>query len=238
MIHSLHGPVLLNDAFGALLAYKLAIMLKYVARPKVCGDKVEFGIPFYDDLDATEKAITLHRIITGMFDPESPVLKENAYHAAALAALENGLKESIELEINMRGWFEEKYGKEDRIVRALIISAFQTRYPHDRCSFVESTDTLIFLQMIDRLFSEIRLKPYFLIADVPKTKRKILMERLAVPDDYFAPLEGKNKMPEKDRKERCRVLLLDAMDICLSTTHHWLKTDRTSAAARVAEAIS
>jgi len=238
MIHSLHGPVLLDDAFGALLSFYLTLMLQYVERPIVCGSKIEYGIPFFDDLDATEKAIVLHRITYGMFDPESSLLGENAYHAAALAALENFAKTTIDTEIQTRFWSAKKYGKEDRGNRALIISAFQTRYPYDRCPSVESTDTLIFVQMIDRLFSEIRPKPYFLMADVPKTKRKILMERLAIPDDYFAPLEGKDRIPDKERMIHCKILLAGAISQCEAVLNHWLKTNRTSTAARVVEAIS
>ena len=76
--------------------------------------------------------------------------------------------------------------------------------------------------MIDRLFVDIRLQPYYLLADVPKTKRGILLNRLAIPDDYFAPLEGKEKIPEKERQEQCRFLLAYAMNICESvlTTDH------------------
>jgi hypothetical protein len=236
MINSLNGPVLLNDAFGALLSFNLAIMLKYVENPKVCGDKVEYGVPLFDDLDAAEKATILHRIVSSLFDSEAPVLKDNAYNAAALTALENYIKKTVEREIEMQNWSQQKFGKEDRIERTLTIAAFQSRYPHDTCPTAESSETLTFVKMIDRLFSEIRPKPHFLIADVPKTKRKILMQRLAVPNDYFAPLEGKNKIPEKDRREQCRVLLADAMHQCGGMIHRHLQT-RTASAAMVAQEI-
>ena len=216
MINSLNGPVLLNDAFGALLSFNLALMLKYVGHPKASGSKVEYGVPFFDDLDATEKAIALHTIIVAMFDPESPLLKETAYHTATLAALENYMKEGVKREIEMRYWSENKYGKEDCILRKLTIAAFQSRYPLDQCPDAESIEAVTFTRMIDRLFADIRPQPYFLIADVPKTKRSILMKRLAAPDEYFAPLEGKEKMPENERQEQYRFLLTDAMSICES----------------------
>ena len=237
MIQSQNGPVLLNDAFGALLSFNLAIMLKYVEHLKVCGDKVEYDIPFYDDLDATEKAITLHQIVSCLFDPEAPILEETAFHAAALAALENCIKNTVELEIDMNGWFWNKYGREDRIVRAMTISAFQTLYPYAGCPCVDSSDTAAFMKMIDRLFTEIRPRPYFLMAEVPKTKRKILMQRLAVPDDYFAPRKGKNKISEKEKWELCRVLLADAMIRCQSMINGYLRTNRNAAAVRIAEEI-
>jgi len=199
MINSRNGPALLNEAFGALLAFNLGIMLKYAERPKVCGDKVVYNVPFYDDLDTTEKAITLHRIVSGLFDPDAPVLNETAYHASALAALENCVKDNIELEIDMQGWSLNKYGKEGRIERAMTISAFQTLCPYDRCPCVDSSDMTTFMKMIDRLFAEIRPRPYFLIAEVPKAKRKILMQRLAVPRRLFRST-GRKKQDFGKRK--------------------------------------
>jgi hypothetical protein len=213
MIQSLDGPVLMNNAFGTLLSFNLSLMLKRVENPKICGEKAEYGVPFFDDLDGIEKATLLHSVIVALFDPQAPLLKESAYHAATLIALENYVKKNVSLEINMQDWFKKKYGEEMHCLRELTVAAFQSRYPNDCCPQVESTDTVVFVKMIDRLFADIRPKPYF-FADVPKTKRKDLIRRLALPNDYFVPLGRRKNIPEKDKKEQCRILLSESMDVC------------------------
>ena len=247
MINSLNGPVLLNDAFGALLAFHLACMLRYVERPRVCGSNIEYGVPFFDDLDATEKAIALHTVTVAMFDSESPLLKETAYHAATLAALENFIKAGVKREIEMRHWSKKKYGKEDRFSRTQTIAAFHSRYPLDQCPDAESIDVRCFVQMIDRLMADIRIQPYFLMAGIPKTKRSVLMKRLDVPDDYFAPLDGMKKMPEKERMKQCRFRIVDAMRLCESvlTTDYrptepkwWERPPKNSASRKVNVALA
>ena len=238
MINSLDGPVLLNDAFGALLGFNIAAMLNYIENPKVCGDEVEYGVPFFDDLRADQKAIALYKIVVGMFSPTSPILKENAHHAAAFMALENHVKKGIGTEIKTRHWSKKKYGKENRIQRALTIAAFKSRYPRSVCPDAEAVETSAFVKMIDRLFTDIRPKPYFLIADVPKAKRSTLMKRLALPDDYFEPLEGKTKMSEKDRIEQRQVLLGNTRIECIAVLNHWIQSDRSVSAKMVAKELS
>jgi hypothetical protein len=237
MINSLDGPVLLNDAFGALLSYNLSLMLNYVEKPKVCGDKVEYGIPFFDDLDAIEKAVSLHGIAVSMFDSKSPILKETAYHVATFAALENHMKAFITTEIDTRHWSKKKYGEESCILRALIIAAFKSRYPRVVCLAVGSTEAAAFAKMIGRLMVDIKPQPYFLMADVSSTKRNHLMKRLAIPSDYFAPLNIGKTVSKKDKQEKCQTLLADARSKCLSMLTHWLQTDRTPLAAMIAKEL-
>ena len=230
MINSIDGPIQLRDAFGALLAYKLTTMMNYVERPIVCGEKVEYGVPFFDDLDAIEKAVVLHVITTAIYNPESPVLNETAYHAAALAALENRAKTGIELEIKTRHWSKKKYGDEPRSLRALTIMAFQSRYPTIPCPDVESVETSTFVKMIERLFAEIRPRLYFFMADVPEPKRAELMKRSSVPKDYFdspEDMKSAKEMPEEDRLELQRSLLADAKAQCMSVLTDWSQTERS-----------
>jgi len=235
MINSLDGPVLLRDAFGALLAFNLGLMLKYVERPKVCGDKVEYGVPFFDDLDVIEKAVSLHALASAMFTHESPIAIETAYHAAALTALENYVKDGIEREITMRHWSKDKYGREDKLLRLLTIIAFQSRFPLIPCPGADSIETRTFVNMINRLFAEIRPRSYFLLADVPEEKRTDLMKRSSVPDDYFDPLEDLEKKSEEDRRELQRSLLADAMNQCESMLNFWAQTDRSELVPLVVE---
>ena len=230
MINSIDGPILLRDAFGALLAYKLMIMMNYVEHPKVCGDKVEHGVPFFDDLDLLEKAVVLRDITTAMFNPDSPILNETAYHAAALAALENRAKIGVELEIKTRSWSKKKYGDETRTLRALIIMAFKSCYPTLPCPVVESAETSTFVKMIDRLFAEIRPRSYFLMADVPEPKRAELMKRSSVPEDYFDPpkdMIDAKEMSEEDRLEQQRSLHADVKAQCMSLLTDWSQTERS-----------
>ena len=225
MLNSLDGPILLHDAFGALLAFKLATMLQSIERPIVCGNKIEHGVPFFDDLDAADKTVALHALVTTMFTRESPILNENAYHSAALTALENHVKVGVEREITMRYWSKEKYGHENRLLRTLIILAFQSRHPMIPCPTVESVETSTFIKLIDRLFANIRPKSYFFMADVPEPKRTELMKRSFVPDNYFDPLEETKNMSEEDRQELQRSLLADAMNRCESMLSDWRQAD-------------
>jgi len=237
MINSLDGPILLRDAFGALLAYKLILMLSSIERPIVCGDKIEYGVPFFDDLEAFEKAVVLYAITTAMCNPESPVLNETAYHAAALAALENCAKTGIELEIKTKSWSKKKYGDETRTLRALTIMTFQSRFPTIPCPDVESVEISAFVKMIDRLFAEIRPRSYFYMADVPEPKRAELMKRSSVPDDYFDLLEdmkSAKEMPEEDRLELQRSLLADAKNQCMSMLADWMQKERSELTVFVA----
>jgi hypothetical protein len=237
MINSIDGPILLRDAFGALLAYKLTLMLNYVERPIVCGVKVEYGVPFFDDLGAFEKAAVLHAVTTAVFNPESPVLSENAYHAAALAALENLAKTNIEQEIRLRFLTQKRYGVEGGTFRALTIMAFQSRYPTLPCPGVESIETLTFGKMTDRLFAEIRPRSYFLMADVPEPKCAELMKRSSVPEDYFdspEDIKSAKVMSEEDRLELQRSLLADAKERCMSLLADWLQNERSELTAFVA----
>ena len=135
--------------------------MRYIEQPKVCGSKVEYGVPFFDDLDATEKAIVLHRIIYSLFDPASEPLKDSVYNAAALAALENRMKKTINLEIDMRHWHKKKYKIDGYDVRRHMITAYHSQYPRDDVPSLDSSEASVFEKMIDRLFSEIRPRPYF-----------------------------------------------------------------------------
>ncbi len=225
MTPSHRSPVFRDDAFGTLAAFPLTMMLHYVEHPIRCGDKVEYGIPFFDDLDAAAKTVTLHQLAVCLCDLETEMFPENVYTASALAALENFTKETVAHEVEMREWSRKKYGEENQQVRKSIVAAYRSRYPHDAVPEMETNNPLSFVNAVDRLFSEMRPKPYYWLADTPPSKRKELMERLAVPADYFEPFFGKDKMTEKEREEHCRLLLAEAISMCESLLKRNIQTE-------------
>ncbi len=91
-----------------------------------------------------------------------------------------------------------------------LIAAYQGRFPKDESPEMERSDPATFAEAVDRLFAAIRPKPYFWLASTPLPERKELMERLAVPADYFEPLFDESEMAE----ESCPAMLDEAVERC------------------------
>ena len=165
MIQSENGPVLPNNSFGMLLSFHLTIMLFYADKQGRGKRKVEYVIPFFDDLDFAAKTATLYQLTLCLFDPDAELLPENVYTASALAALENFVQESVRQEVEMRHWYKKKYGEEEHAVRSMVLTAYQSRFPHDECPDENSHDVSAFQCAASRLFSEIRPKPYYWLVE-------------------------------------------------------------------------
>jgi hypothetical protein len=162
-------------------------MLLYVDKQSRGQKKREYGIPFFDDLDHGTKLFLLHQLAISLSTTEDVLPTENVYADSLLAALENFVKESVVQEIETKNWSSKKFGSETKTIRELLLNAYASSFPKDDCPEM-SSDISIFHAVVDRLFSAIRPKPYYWLADTELTKRKELMARLNIPNEYFETL--------------------------------------------------
>ncbi len=220
MIQPQNKAIRLFHSFRMLLGFHLVMMLSYAAKQARGQRKAEYGIPFFDDLDSATKIAVLHELAQRLND-ENDFVAENVTIASALAALENFVQDSVRQEMETRMWSREKFGEETTAIRELVIAAYQSRFPKDECPDVQTSNAAVFASAACRLFSEIRPKPYYWLADTELPKRKELMERLNIPNDYFEPFGGKSEMTE----EQCQSMLHAAIELCEDMMKQYIKRE-------------
>ncbi|HBT75594.1 MAG TPA: hypothetical protein DEB39_01420 [Planctomycetaceae bacterium] len=103
-----------------LLAFHLTMMLLQADRQARGRRKVEYGIPFFDDLAPAAKIAVLRKLAFSLLDDEAEPLPDNVHTASALAALEYFVQESVRGELMTRRWSREKFGEETTAIRELI----------------------------------------------------------------------------------------------------------------------
>lgn len=238
MYKTLDGSETFSGAFGSLLAMTIIPMLRYVKNPYLCNTKVEFGVPFFDDLDAIGKARLLYETQNALFNSNSEPPADNAYAAATIHAVCRYIVKKLNTEIKTRNHTKKKYGKELCHVRALVLAAFRERYPkHPFSPPIDSADLDLFTKMAERLSAEILPYPYFLMTELEPEKRNELAKRMDVPDDYFS--DSVAKVPEccDDPDSYLDAILDDTLNLCLSVCTNWLDRDHGLYAEIVRESL-
>lgn len=220
MIQPQNKAIRLFHSFRMLLCFHLVMMLLYAGKQARGQRKTEYGIPFFDDLDSATKIAVLHELAQRLND-ENDFVAKNVTIASALAALENFVQDSVRGEWETRMWSREKFGEETTAIRELVIAAYQSRFPKDECPDVKTSNAAVFASAACRLFSVIRPKPYYWPADAELPKRKELMERLNIPNDYFEPFGDKSEMTD----EQCQSMLHAAIGLCEDMMKQYIKRE-------------
>lgn len=213
MIQTIDGPWTLCDDLGALFATSVCLMTKW-ADKQARGNRLleEYGVPFYDDLDCHAKSFALADVTEALFDANTP-LPETAWHAATLTAVCKSIEKSVVREIEMRRWSKHKLGFENYHCRDMIRAAYAAS--HEAPWWVENNDSDGFLRLAKRLTADFLPPAYFLLAEVEPEKRKNLMQRMQIPEDYFEMPFRVEKMTKTAMRERCRERLLRIFDRCM-----------------------
>lgn len=216
MIRTLDGDQILQGEFGTLLAVNVATMLYRIEKLPRGNKNVEFGVPFFDDLDFYPKIIAFHDVAVSLFERKMPPLPANAFYDSTLTAICRDICDSVESEIKMKHWSRNKFGEENRFFRMLVRDAFRTRYPNHALNVVfDWDDTTLFAMMSKRLIGEIMPEQYFLLADVEMKKRTTLMQRLGIPDDYFEIPFKIEPMSKAAMRRDCETILMKVLDIVM-----------------------
>ena len=230
MINTLDGPKVLSGAFGAMYARSILTMLRNIEHPKVVGEKIEYGVPYFDDMDADQKAILLYDV-TRAFFTESNCLAKNASYAATIDAICCNFTQMVALEIEMRFWTQKKYGKDACNLRASLLAAFHEQYPnHPMTLDVLSDDTETFTKMSKRLSNEIVLDKNYLLAYAELKQGDSLTERMQIPTSYFDVISETQQIDRTD-------LINDANQLCMKAYTDWLSNDTGPYASEIKNGI-
>lgn len=216
MIKTLDGDQILQGEFGTLLAVNVATMMYRLEKLPRGNRNVEYGVPFFDDLDFYPKIIAFHDVAVSLFERKMPPLPVNAFYDSTLTAICRDICDSVKSEIEMKHWSRNKFGEEDRLLRMLVRDAFRARYPNHALNVIfDWNDTTLFAMMAKRLIGEIMPEQHFLLADVEMEKRTTLMQRLGIPDDYFEMPFKIEPMSKAAMRRNCAAILTRVLDIVM-----------------------
>ena len=215
MIHIQSGDTVLRGDLGALFACSIAQMAYCVAKRSRGNKNVEFGVPFFDDLDFLPKALLLSEVSTALFDPQVAPLSKNAWHDATLTAVCKNVEMTVARAI-IKGPPNYKYASSDSKIKEMVLAAFQSLYPghHGNNMRRYSNDEAAFHAMAKRLAADFTPNPWFLVADVEPKKRDTLMQRMNIPQNYFEIPFSIGKTTKMAMRERCGHILDNILGQC------------------------
>jgi len=224
MIPTQNGNTVLRGDLGVLFALSIAHIAYFVDRlSRIRNNRnVEYGVPFFDDLDFLPKALLLSDVTDALFDSKVTPLPKNAWHDAALTAVCQNVEETVARGIMNRGPVKPKYGYNESQFRAMVLAAFQSLYPghHDNMRG-NSYDEAAFRSMAKQLTAWFMPTPWFTIVDMEPEKRDTLMKCMGVPRDYFEiPSFGIEEMTKKAKQERCLNVLGKTIFQCTAIFTH------------------
>ncbi|MGL6196090.1 MAG: hypothetical protein ACRC2T_14840 [Thermoguttaceae bacterium] len=216
MIRTLTGDQFLQGDLGTLVAVNVAMMAKSIEKLSRGNKNVEYGVPFFDDLDFYPKTIAFHDVVISLFDRKMPPLPENAWYASTLTAICRNIEETVVAEIKMKHWSKMKFDEENRFIRILVRNAFLSLYPkHPLNLAVDWNDATMFALMAKRLVNELKPEQYFLLAAVEKEKRETLIKRIGIPNDYFEMPFDIKPMTKVAMGQECETFMLRVFDMTM-----------------------